>query len=179
MSTEQLVIAILSSSVIGGTIGAVIAGRFNLRVKDRGYEHDYYKLVIAKRIAAYESIQQLITSLKTAVIDDDRLPYHILLSHKNGLLDAHTIINEISSHSLWLSDDLFQQTRNISILLTSAPSYEDGIVAFAKKHYQQLATFRESIELLHNRDMLTLHEVNQFLKTKKVSCGFESVQIDD
>lgn len=177
MTIEQLVLTIISSSAIGGVIGAFIAGRFNLRVKDREYEHDYYKLVIAKRIAAYESIQELITSLKTAVLDEDKIPYHILLSQKDGLLDAHMIINEISSHSLWLSNDLFQQTRDIGRLLFSAPNHEEGIVDFAKKHYRKLATFRENIEILHTRDMLSLHDVKKFLKNKKVDCGFESVQV--
>jgi len=99
MTTEQLVLAFLSSSVIGGAIGAFIAGRFDLRVKDREYENEYYKLVLAKRIAAYESIQRLVTGLKTAVLDEDRQPYHLLLSHEDGLPEAHKVLYEISSQA--------------------------------------------------------------------------------
>uniref|UniRef100_E6PTE1 Uncharacterized protein n=1 Tax=mine drainage metagenome TaxID=410659 RepID=E6PTE1_9ZZZZ len=74
MTTEHLILALLSSSVIGGAIGAFITGRFNLRTKDREYENEYFKLILAKRIAAYESIQKLVTGLKTAVLSDDRQP---------------------------------------------------------------------------------------------------------
>lgn len=177
MTTEQLVLAILSSSVIGGAIGAFIAGRFNLRVKDREYEIQYYKLVLAKRIAAYESIQQLVTGLKTAVLGEDRQPHHLLFSHEDGLPEAHKLLYEISSQALWLSDDLFRQTRDLGRLLFGATNHEGGTVVFAKKHYQKLATFREEIERLYIRDMLSLHEVRQFLKTKKVEGGFSNVQL--
>jgi hypothetical protein len=177
MNTEQLVLAFLSSSVLGGLIGAFITGRFNLRVKDREYENEYYKLVLAKRIAAYESVQTLVTGMKTAVVGDDRQPYHLLLSHENGPLDAYKLLHEISSHALWLSDDLFLQTRDLCRLLYGATGHENGAVAFAKKHYEKLANFREEIERLHIRDMHSLHEVRKFLKTKKVTSGFSNVQL--
>lgn len=177
MTTEQLVLAILSSTVMGGALGAFIAGRFNLSVKDREYENDYFKIVLAKRIAAYESIQQLVTGLKTAVVDEDRQPYHFLLSHENSLPEAHTILYQISSQALWLSDDLFLQTRELGRLLFGAANHVGGTVAFAKKNYQKLATCREEIERLHIRDMLSLHQVAQFLRAKKVEGGFSSVQL--
>lgn len=177
MNTEQLLLALLSSSVLGGVIGAFITGRFNLRVKDREYENEYYKLVLAKRIAAYESVQRLGAGLKTAVVGDDRQPYHFLLSHKDGLLDAHKLLYEISAQALWLSDDLFLETRDLSRLLYGATGHEDEAVAFAKKHYKTLATFREKIERLHIRDMLSLHEVRRFLKIKKSIGGYGNVQL--
>jgi hypothetical protein len=177
MTTEQLVFALLSSSVLGGVIGAFITGRFNLRVKDREYENEYYKLVLAKRIIAYESVQRLVTGLKTAIVDDDRQPYHLLLSYEDGPMDAHMLLHEISSQALWISDDLFLQTRDLGRLLYSATGHEDGTVAFAKKHYEKLATFREEIERLHIRDMLSLHEVRKFLRTKEVKGGFSNVQL--
>lgn len=177
MLTEQLVIAILSSSLLGGAIGAFITGRFTLSVKDREYENEYYKLVLAKRIDAYESIQLLVTALKTAVLDEDRQPYHLLLSSEDSLPNAHKLLNEITSHSLWLSDDLFLQTRDLGRLLFGAGKHEDGTIAFAKKHYQSFAKFREEIERLHARDMLSLHKVRQFLKAKKVESGFSVVQL--
>lgn len=177
MTTEQLIIAFLSSSVIGGVIGAFITGRFNLKVKDREYENEYFKLVLVKRVAAYESIQRLVTGLKTAVLDDDRIPCHLLLSYEDGLLEAYTLLYEISSQALWLSDGIFQKTRDLGCLLYGAEKYEEGSVAFAKKHYQKLAMFREEIEVLHIRDMLSLHEVRQFLKKKNVKGEFSHVQL--
>ena len=177
MNTEQLIVLILSSSVIGGAIGAFITGRFNLSIKNREYENEYYKLVLSKRIAAYESIQKLVSSLKTAVVDDDQQPYHLLLSYENSLPDAHELLGNISSQALWLSDDLFLQTLNLGRLLFGATNHEGGTIAFAKQHYKKFATFREEIEKLHIRDMLTLHKVQKFLKTKKVNSGFSDVRL--
>ena len=177
MTTEQLVLALLSSSVVGGAIGALIAGRFSLSVKNREYENEYYKLVLAKRIAAYESIQELVTGLKTAVLAEDRQPYHILFSHDDGLPEAHKLLYEISSQALWLSDDLFVQTRDLGRLLFGADDLEGGIVAFAKKHYRKLAMYREEIERIHIRDMLSLHKVPEFLNAKKVDGGVSEVRL--
>jgi len=67
------------------------------------------------------------------------------------------------------------QTRDIGRLLFGASDHEGGVVVFAKKHYEKLATFREEIERLHIRDMLSLHKVPQFLKDKKVEKGFSNV----
>lgn len=177
MTFEQLVVAILSSSVIGGAVGAFIAGRFSLSVKNREYENDYYNLVLAKRVAAYESIQQLVTGLKTAVLDNDGQPYHRLLSLDDSLPVAYRLLGEISSQALWLSDDLFIQTRDLGRLLFGATNHEGGTVAFAKKHYQEFATSRENIERLHIRDMLSLHKITQFLNSKNVQSGFGAVRL--
>ena len=43
--TDQLWIAILSSSLFAGILGALIAGAFNLRSKRNDYVNDYFKLV--------------------------------------------------------------------------------------------------------------------------------------
>lgn len=177
MTTKELLLALLSSSFFGGVVGAFITGRFNLRVKDLEYKNEYYKQVLEKRIDAYESVEKLVTGFKTAVVDDDRQPYHFILSHEDGLLDAHKLLYEISSQALWLSDDLFLETRNLSLLLYGGTSHADGPVAFAKKHHEELAKFREKIERLHIRDMLSLHEVGTFLKTKKIKSGFSNVQL--
>lgn len=158
-------------------MGALIAGRFNLSVKNREYENEYYKLILAKRIAAYESIQKLVTGLKSAVLDKDRQPYHLLLSHEDCLPEAHKLLYDISSQALWLSDDLFLQTRDLGRLLFGAIDHEGGVVVSAKKHYQKFATFREEIERLHIRDMLSLHKVTQFLNAKKVEGGFNNVRL--
>ena len=177
MTNQQLVIAVLSSSLLGGVFGAFITGKFNLRVKDREYENEYFKLVLAKRITAYESVQKLVTGFKTAVVDKDKQPYHLLLSHEDGPQEAHKLLFEISSQALWLTDDLFLRTRDISRLLFGASGHEDGSIAFAIKNYRKFALLREEIERLHTRDMLLLHEVRKFLRKKKFGAGFNEVQL--
>ena len=177
MANLPLVTAVLSSSLLGGVLGAFITGKFNLRVKDREYENEYFKLVLAKRIAAYESVQKLVTGFKTAVVDENKQPYHFLLSHEDGPQETHKLLFEITSQALWLTDDLFLQTRDVSRLLFGASDDKDGSIAFAKKNYRKFALLREEIERLHIRDMLLLHEVRKFLRSKKISGGFSEVSL--
>ena len=58
--TPQLWLAVLSSSVISGVLGALIAGWFNLQSKNREYANTYYSMVLEKRIKAYEAVEHLI-----------------------------------------------------------------------------------------------------------------------
>ena len=78
--TPELWIAVLSSSVISGVMGALIAGWFNLRSKHTEYANTYYKMVLERRVKAYEAVERLINQIKIAVVDTDNRPYHLLFS---------------------------------------------------------------------------------------------------
>ena len=51
--------------LIGIVIGATIAGAYNLRAKRNEYVNEYYKLVVRRRVEAYEKLENLIINLKT------------------------------------------------------------------------------------------------------------------
>ena len=55
-----------SSSVISGLLGALIVVWFNLRAKHTEYANTYYKMVLEKRIKAYEAVERLTKQIKIA-----------------------------------------------------------------------------------------------------------------
>lgn len=177
MTTEQIALAILSSSLISGILGAFIAGLYNLRAKKLDYVNEYYKTVISKRIAAYEELEKLIVSLKTAILGKDNRPYHSLFFGDDPWPNAYRLIFEAMSQALWLSDDVFQKIRDLNYLLFPGDRHEGGAEEFGKQNYQVIATLREEIERIHRIDMLSLHDVNGFLKRKKGKTGFHEVKI--
>jgi hypothetical protein len=71
MPTAQLLVGVLSSSLIAGILGALIGGWFTLRGKRNDYANEYYKVVLARRVQAYEEVERLINMVKTAVLDQD------------------------------------------------------------------------------------------------------------
>jgi hypothetical protein len=163
--TLQLWLAVLSSSVISGILGAVIAGWFNLRLKHTEYANMYYKMVLEKRIKAYEVVERLINQIKTAVVDTDSRPYHLLFSKD----DDHTNVYKalMDGDALWLSDELFEATRDLNVLVYSQVTGDSGLIEFGKTHYRQIAEIRTKMEKLHIRDMSTLHDVPEFLRKKR------------
>lgn len=70
----------MTSSVITAVTGGLLGGLVTLRVARNQYINDYYKLVLKKRVDAYEHVEDLITQLKTSLADDqDRKVYHFSL----------------------------------------------------------------------------------------------------
>jgi hypothetical protein len=176
----QMLLAILSTSAISAIIGAVIAGLYNLRAKRNDYVNDYYKAVIARRIAAYEQLEKLIGQLKACVVSEgDNRPYHLLFSSEKveDWTRAFVSLGNAMDQGLWLSDEVFDKLRDLNYLLFrfNKPA---SVIEFGKQNYQTVATWRADLERLLAKDMLRLHDVKRFLKHKnKSDPGFHPVQL--
>jgi hypothetical protein len=165
--TKELWIAVFSSSVLSGILGAIIAGWVNLRSKRNDYVNDYYKLVIERRLAAQDEVERLILQLKIAVIGDDGLPYHFIFAKTDDRLAIYQLLYDVMTKALWLSNDLFEITRELNVLIYTRAPAQTGLIEFGKENYIKIAELRTKLENLHARDMLTLHRVPSFLKSKK------------
>ena len=167
--TQQLWLAILSSSIISGILGALIAGIYTLRGKRNEYINDYYKTVIQRRLAAYEKLECLIAALKTAVLDSDNKPYHFLFSKDDDWGRVHQLLFPVMSQSLWISDEAFVRTRDLNYLAFRLNPGVEGVIEFGKQNYEVIATLRADLEKILAADMLELYDVRSFLKRKKKS----------
>ena len=175
--TSDLIVAVLSSSAVSAIVSALVAGHFNLRSKDREYENAFFKMVLERRIKAYEQVEALITKIKIAVLDSDRQPYHLLFSDKETKDTTYAALLSVMASALWLSDELFDETRKLNILIYSGSegTGAENLIAFGKKNYRQVAELRTRVERLHARDMLSLHEVPKFLKSKKPTDSYVEI----
>jgi len=168
----EIWIAVLSSTVVSALVSSLIGGWFALRSKQNDYAYAYYKIVLERRVAAYEEIEGLISAVKVAVIDTDRRPYHMLFSNDSAHDQVWSMIHKVMSHALWMSDDLFQATREFNQLVFAGTTDGSSLIEFGKANYTAIAELRTKLEKLHKRDMLTLHDVPEFLKSKKVADGY-------
>ena len=169
--TLQLWLTVLSSIV--SVIGALLAGWFSLRTKQNEYANAYYKLVLERRLLAYEQVEGLIMQIKVTVVDnDDKRPYHILFSKDDDHGAVYELLFAVMSSALWVSDDLFDLTRELNVLIYSGTNLGEGLIGFGKQNYKTIAELRTKMEIAHMRDMLTLHEVPKFLRSKKPSDSY-------
>ena len=158
---------VLSSALISGLVSALVSGWFNLRTKQSEYANAYYKLILERRLAAYEEVEKLIGSIKVAVTDAENRPYHMLFSDDDGHTGVYKSLVGIMSKSLWLSDELFELTRQLNLLVYGKAGEDVGLIEFGKLNYETIAVLRVKMEKIHTKDMLTLHDAPAFLKSKK------------
>lgn len=110
-------LAILSSSLASAIVGALIVGFYNLWAKRNEFVNDYYKSVVRRRIEAYEQLEQLIIAIKTTVLDTDKRPYHLVFAKDDDWESAHRLVLNVIAQALWLSEEAFEKTRDLSYLL--------------------------------------------------------------
>lgn len=165
--TEQLWLAIISSSVISGILGALIAGAYTLRGKRNEYVNDFYKNVIERRLAAYEQLERLIVALKIAVLDGENRPYHLLFSKDDDWESVHEMLLYVMSQSLWISEEAFVKARDLNYLAFQLKPGDGGVIEFGKQNYDAIAALRSDLEKILAADMLELYDVKNFLKHKK------------
>jgi hypothetical protein len=165
--TAQLLIPLLSSFA-GIVIGAVVSGLYTLRAGHKSYINDYYKVVVAKRVAAYEQLERLIISLKTSVVDKEDLmhPYHLIFAKDDTYTDAYRAVAEAMNQALWLSDAAFEKTQELNRLFYRLAS-EGSVIAFGKRNYQKIAQLRAELEDILALDMASMHDVRRFFRKKK------------
>lgn len=168
-------VLVLSSSLVSGVVSASVAGWFNLRSKRNEYANVYYRMILERRLAAYEEVERLIASIKVAVVDCDQKPYHLLFSRDDDQVGVYKTLGATMSDSLWLSDELFALTRELNVLVYSGMSGNAGVIEFGKRNYADIAELRTKMEAVHMRDMLTLHDVPTFLKAKKPAEGYTAL----
>jgi hypothetical protein len=171
--TDQVIqyplFTVLVSWLGSGFLSALVAGAYNLRAKRNEYVNDYYKTVIARRIVAYEKLEGLIIQLKAAVAEkEDSRPYHLMFSSENDedWQRGWMLLHDVMSQGLWFSDGLFSKLRELNIL-TFHYDKPSSVIEFGKKNYKALALLRDELETMLARDMLDLHDVARFLKSKQ------------
>lgn len=174
----QLLIAVISSSVFSAFLVAVMTGMFGLRNKHNEYVNDYYKLVIHRRVEAYEIFELVIRGYKTTLIDEDNRPYYIVFDEDHNWKNAYGPLTTALSNSIWLGEEILELAKDLNSLLFPLPSMSVGITEFGKQNYIAIAKIRDALEKQLAIDMLNLHQVKKFLvQKKKNKHGFHEVNL--
>lgn len=162
MTPALLTVALSLASAV---IGSLITGLYAVRSKRVEYLHDFNRLILQRRIGAYEKLEKLIVALKSSVLDSDRKPYHLLFSNDEDWLSAYKLTGDIANDALWLSDEAFDTSQKLNYLMFQ-DRREGGAISFGKRHYEEIARLREDMERVLATDMLSLPKVDAFLQRK-------------
>ena len=164
--------SILSSAVVAAIVSSIASYIINILTHKRKYKDDYYKMVIAKRMDAYQYIEKQIIVLKFVVVDDkDGGKYHQLFDGNEAqVIEYQTNLGLAIANSIWLSDNMVNALNKLqSHFLIIGYKISDNIdnnTTIGKEWYQTLVAERKEIEELLKKDLLSLHDVKSFLKKK-------------
>jgi hypothetical protein len=168
--------------LVGVLIGAYLQGIYNRRAKRDEYVNDYYKRVIERRVAAYERLEKFIMRLRTSFVGPDGRNCSFLFveqaTDSEGAESASVALYDVVILSLWLSNDVTTKVREFDSLISPLGSDPQAAVEFGKKNYQAIDTIGAELQRLLARDMLSLHDVEGFLKSKdKADPGFHPLRL--
>jgi hypothetical protein len=169
---------VLTSAVMASVVSAVISGGYSLRTKQREFENEYCRMILQRRMVAYEQLEALIISLKTAVLGEDGKPYHLLFATKEDWHSVYAMLGNVLSQSPWLSHAVFEKSQELNYLIFRLKPQDTDVIEFGKTNYQVIAELRVGLERIIAADMLLLYDVKGFLHSKtKVASEFMALRL--
>jgi hypothetical protein len=132
------------------------------------FKRDYYKQVISKRLAAYEQVDEIIGILRGTTYDDRGRVVHMLFANDGIYMKASLSVGAAVAQGLYLSEEIREPVRQINLLLLQRPAQATERLGFAigVEHRETLASLRVQLERCVANDLLSLHRVKRFLKSK-------------
>lgn len=160
-----MITTILTSSLIAG----LVAGLITIYGKGIDFQNEYFKMILKKRIDAYDWIEKVVLLLKstTETVGDKDHPYHDIWVIEDVFED---MLNNALLNNLWISRELCELLLKLKFIymkeLDKGPKIEDRIL-IGKKYYEELEEIRDSIENFLRKDLSCLHKVKSILSIQQ------------
>lgn len=170
MSIELMVSII---SVTGVILSALVAYITSLKVQRNSYRDEYYKTIIAKRLEAYEYINNQLMVMRLLVFDDDdRKYYHVFFDNgANKLLEYQNNLHHASARSIWFSAEMIDAIGKLSSIFYEINNLitddTDQNVEIGKKYHERLRSAQLNVSKALVADIADLYDVDSFIKSKK------------
>ena len=163
---------ILSSSAVAALVSSVCSYIIQSSALAKNYKQDYYKMILTKRLEAYQYIEAQIAVMKMTVADDRTgESYHVIFSYNDN--KYHQFQGNLLlalTHSMWLSGQMINALAVLNqLFLTIDAEIEEDVehnISVGKRYYKQLAEARVDVENSLKTDLLTLYDINRFLSKK-------------
>jgi hypothetical protein len=172
MTTAQIIVLALSSSVLAAALS--VAGSHVLAALQ--FRREYHKEIIRRRLTAYESVDRLVAKLRLVTYDNQgRLAHVVFAAGRQANLDALAAATDVLSEALYVSDEVRDALLKVNVELLGLSEDASAQEAFdvGVQKYEALSTMRQHLEALVARDLMTLHEIDRFLRLRQRSLSGE------
>jgi hypothetical protein len=161
----QIAALLFSSSVFA----ALLSTLGNHLLAQLQFKRDYYKEIIAKRLHAYEQVDELIGMLRITSYDAAGRIAHGVFINKEIHDRANVLAGTGGGLGLYLSKELYQAMSELNLLLLKRPDNASEKQAFeiGAAHREQISSLRTRMEHIETTDLQNLYKVRKFLKQIK------------
>ncbi len=165
---QDMVIPEWLTAVICVIVGALLTFIATMIVNRVSYRNEYYKMIIEKRIKAYNNVERLLYSIKSESLKC-LLKMHVLRD-ANALKSLKLEIKKVKDDSVWLSEKMKVA---VSSLINAIYSFEEkpieNLTANDTKNLSdEIKAMGLVIEDILVEDLKSLHKVRRFLRNKQV-----------
>ncbi len=159
---------VLSSSFITALV--TIAANWLIH-KDQ-YKKEYYKLILQRRLQAYEMIDEYISNLNTVTLLNNDLIHTFLFNqeHFNIILIRMALIKK---HDIWISKKLSIKLMEFNVLLvnidTEINNKTNSIQQIGFNRRENIRKIKDEIYEILKEDFNNLYDIKSFLKSKELN----------
>jgi len=135
----------------------------------RTYKFEYYKQLIAKRLAAYEQLDTVIQMLNQKMKFPDDFSYHSILKNETTFENFLAEFWKAGKFAHWYSIDLKEKFDNLNTRLNKISDEIDtttthDTIKIGINNFSQLERDTYVLELFMIKDYKELHKVDYFFK---------------
>ena len=171
---ENILTMVFTSSLVAGSICTILSHYFTLKVVNTNYKNEYYKILIKKRIEAYEYIETQTAIFRMVVFDDiDRRYYHLMFSKgEESFIEFQRNLVFANKCNLWLDDNINKTLDEINNLFYNIVTKlhnksEEEAINIGKEYYQQISDFRIKLENDLRKALRDLYKIKPLLLEKE------------
>jgi hypothetical protein len=163
----QLFGLVLSSSVLAALIS--LAGQHLLAQLQ--FKRDYFRELIAKRLSAYQQLDEIIGILRGVTYDDSGRIAHIVFMNQAVWDRTMFLIAGATGLGLYISQAAHDCVSELNFVLLKLPHNAPEREAFdiANANREVMSDIRQRLEQIVASDLLTLYKIRAFLRQKHKS----------
>ena len=177
MTVLQILTLIGSSSIIATFLSAII----NQYFKKIEFRNDYYKIIIQKRIEAYENIEAQIQILKVSILDEsDGKSYHRIFYSDEYFNELTSPLLKANSNSLWINKKTNEKLIQLLHIFNKVRfENKDDLTEAGKKYYWEIAYLRDDLENLVRNDLLKLYDFKDIKQKNNKVEGYQFIECNN
>ncbi|MDR2970706.1 MAG: hypothetical protein LBU83_02075 [Bacteroidales bacterium] len=175
MINSEHITIILTSTLVASIVSILVTHITILRQKRVDFRNEYYKIILAKRLKAYQFVETQIAVLKSVVVESDGKPYHVIFSYgEDKFIEFQQNLLLAISYGLWIDDGTMKELEKLNELFFSLNNQirskaQNEILNVGKIYYQKISDTRLKLENSVIKGLYELHDVRKILRTQKTN----------
>ena len=157
---QQFVITVLVAVLSSSLLAAILSSAISVYQKKKDFENDFFREIVRRRLAVYQTIETIIASLKSAGLDDtDARPYHLVFAFgMDEFMLFHQNVRLAIAQNLWISDEanvILSEFGQHLYKFALEDDSDEALLELAKQRYIEIGRLRDQLEEAFKKDFVS------------------------